>query len=43
VRERLRALLAQHCSGARNHGSLLWSLLVLEQWRARHGVTGLAS
>jgi asparagine synthase (glutamine-hydrolysing) len=43
VRERLRALLAQHLAGARNHDRLLWSLLVLEHWRARHGVTGLAS
>jgi len=42
VRERLQAVLAQHVSGARNHDRLLWSLLVLEHWRARHGVTGLA-
>ena len=39
----LRAALAQHSSGARNHDRLLWSLLVLEHWRARHGVTGLAA
>lgn len=39
----LRALLAEHVGGARNHDRLLWSLLVLERWRQRHGVTGLAS
>jgi asparagine synthase (glutamine-hydrolysing) len=34
----LRARLAEHRSGARDHSSLLWSLLVLERWRTRHGV-----
>jgi asparagine synthase (glutamine-hydrolysing) len=38
----LRERLAEHRSGARDRSSLLWSLLVLEQWRRRHGVTGLA-
>ena len=28
---------------ARDHGRLLWSLLVLEQWRRRHAVSGLAA
>jgi asparagine synthase (glutamine-hydrolysing) len=42
-RERLRALLAEHLAGARNHDRLLWSLLVLEHWRERHGVTGLSA
>ncbi|MCA8981737.1 MAG: asparagine synthase (glutamine-hydrolyzing) [Planctomycetes bacterium] len=40
--DRLRAALAEHQSGARDHSNLLWSLLVLEHWRRRHGVTGLA-
>ena len=43
ARERLRALLAQHVSGARNHDRLLWSLLVLERWRERHAVAGLSA
>jgi asparagine synthase (glutamine-hydrolysing) len=37
-RERLRELTAQHSSGLRDHSHLLWSLLVLERWRRRHGV-----
>jgi asparagine synthase (glutamine-hydrolysing) len=41
-RERLRTTLAEHQSGARDHSNLLWSLLVLEHWRRRHAVTGLA-
>jgi asparagine synthase (glutamine-hydrolysing) len=40
---RLSALLAEHRAGARNHDRLLWSLFVLEHWRARHGVDGLAA
>jgi len=39
----LRGLLEEHRSGLRDHGRLLWSLLVLEHWRRRHGVTGLAA
>jgi asparagine synthase (glutamine-hydrolysing) len=42
-RARLRDVLAQHLAGARNHDRLLWSLLVLEHWRARHAVTGLSA
>ncbi len=38
----LRARLEEHRSGARDHGRLLWSLLVLEHWRRRHGVRDLA-
>jgi asparagine synthase (glutamine-hydrolysing) len=37
-RERLRELSAQHGSGTRDHSHLLWSILVLEQWRRRHRV-----
>jgi len=43
ARQRLRDVLAQHLAGARNHDRLLWSLLVLEHWRARHAVTGLSA
>ncbi len=42
ARSVLRARLAEHVAGARNHDRLLWSLLVLERWRQRHGVTGLS-
>jgi asparagine synthase (glutamine-hydrolysing) len=42
-RERLRLIFAQHQSGARDHARLLWSLLILEHWRRRHGVGGLAA
>jgi asparagine synthase (glutamine-hydrolysing) len=41
-RERLNAALQAHLSGRRDHGRLLWSLLVLEHWRRRHGVRALA-
>jgi asparagine synthase (glutamine-hydrolysing) len=37
-RERLRELCAEHGSGLRDHSHLLWSVLVLEHWRRRHGV-----
>ena len=40
--EALAALNVEHQSGARDHGRLLWSLLVLERWRRRHEVVGLA-
>jgi len=42
-RPTLAARLAEHASGRRDHGRLLWSLLVLEHWRRRHDVAGLAS
>jgi asparagine synthase (glutamine-hydrolysing) len=42
-REALRARLAEHGSGRRNHDRLLWSLLVLEHWRRRHGCLGLSA
>ncbi len=38
----LRRRLAEHASGGRDHGRLLWSLLVLEHWRRRHRVGGIA-
>ena len=41
-RAALRARLGEHRSGARDHGRLLWSLLVLARWRDRHGIRGLA-
>jgi asparagine synthase (glutamine-hydrolysing) len=31
-------LFDEHRAGRRNHARALWSLLVLERWRARHGV-----
>lgn len=39
----LRARLAEHRGGGRDHGRLLWSLLVLEHWRRRHAVRGLSA
>lgn len=39
----LRARLAEHLGGGRDHGRLLWSLLVLEHWRRRHAVRGLSA
>jgi len=39
----LEARLAEHTAGRRDNGRLLWSLLVLEHWRQRHGVLGVAS
>ena len=42
ARDVLRARLAEHAGGGRDHGRLLWSLLVLEHWRRRHAVRGLA-
>ncbi|MBI5432214.1 MAG: asparagine synthase (glutamine-hydrolyzing) [Planctomycetes bacterium] len=43
ARDKLRGLLAEHASGARDHGRTLWSLFVLELWRRRHAVVGLGS
>ncbi|MFN0008291.1 MAG: asparagine synthase (glutamine-hydrolyzing) [Planctomycetota bacterium] len=37
-RAALRERLAQHRTGLVDHAHLLWSLLVLERWRLRHGV-----
>jgi len=37
-RDVLRERLAQHRSGLVDHSHLLWSVLVLERWRRRHGV-----
>lgn len=37
-RDALRTRLAEHRAGSRDHSHLLWSLLVLERWRARHRV-----
>lgn len=34
--------LGEHLAGARDHSNLLWSLLVLERWRQRHDVQGVA-
>ena len=39
----LQRRLAEHRGGGRDHGRLLWSLLVLEHWRRRHGVRGLSA
>jgi asparagine synthase (glutamine-hydrolysing) len=41
-RARLSELLGAHLAGRRDHGRELWSLLVLEGWRRRHAVEGLA-
>jgi asparagine synthase (glutamine-hydrolysing) len=38
AREALSARLDEHVRGARDHGRLLWSLLVLEHWRRVHAV-----
>ncbi len=42
-RSALRERAARHQRGVRDEGRLLWSLLVLEHWRRRHNVRGLAS
>jgi len=42
-RDVLEARLREHASGRKDHARLLWSLLVLEQWRRRHQVSGLAA
>ncbi len=39
----LRARLAEHAAGRRDHARLLWSLLVLEHWRRRHRVERVAA
>lgn len=43
ARDVLRARLDEHRAGGRDHGRLLWSLLVLEHWRRRHAVRGLSA
>ena len=42
-RAALLARLAEHQAGRRDHGRLLWSLMVLEHWRRRHAVRGLSA
>ncbi len=42
-RGRLRVALSEHQSGRTDHSRLLWSMLVLEQWRRRHSVQGLSA
>ena len=39
----LRTKAEEHRRGVRDHQNLLWSLLVLEHWRRRHGVRGVAA
>jgi len=39
--ERVQGLNSEHQSGKRDHGRLLWTLLVLQRWRSRHEVVGL--
>ncbi len=39
----LEQRLAEHAAGKSDHGRLLWSLLVLEQWRVRHEVRDLVA
>lgn len=39
-RDVLRARLAEHQGGGRDHSHLLWSLFVLERWRLCHAVEG---
>lgn len=42
-RRALRSAFDAHQSGRHNHDRLLWSLLVLEHWRRRHGVARIAA
>ncbi|MFT5284992.1 MAG: asparagine synthase (glutamine-hydrolyzing) [Planctomycetota bacterium] len=42
-RSRLRQAMNEHQGGRVDHSRLLWSVLVLEQWRRRHEVRGLAT
>lgn len=41
-RAALRSRLREHLAGGRDHAQLLWSVLVLEHWRRRHDVRGIA-
>jgi asparagine synthase (glutamine-hydrolysing) len=36
-RPAVERLLREHATGAADHRQRLWTLLVLELWRARHG------
>ncbi len=42
-RPNVKRKMSEHLSGARDHSSLLWSLLVLEHWRRRHDVKGIVA
>jgi asparagine synthase (glutamine-hydrolysing) len=42
-RGELRRRLAGHRAGVEDHAQLLWSLLVFEHWRRRHGVLGVSA
>lgn len=42
-RAKLRRMFDAHQSGRVNHDRLLWSLLVLEHWRRRHGVARISA
>ena len=42
-RDRVRARLREHLGGGRDYSQFLWSLIVLDRWRQRHQVRGLAS
>lgn len=42
-RSALRSAFEAHQSGRTNHDRLLWSLLVLEHWRRRHGVARISA
>jgi len=42
-RDALRRRLEGHRSGLQDHSQLLWSLLVWEHWRRRHGMAGIAT
>ena len=41
-RKVVKGKLSEHLAGARDHSSMLWSLLVLERWRQRHEVKEVA-
>ncbi len=42
-KKELRKRLDAHLGGGRDYSHFLWSLIVLQQWRERHGVSALAS
>ncbi len=43
IPDAVQTIAQEHARGRRDHSRLLWSLLVLEHWRRRHGVVGVAS